>query len=101
LAAEPVNDFAQQDEIDVAIDEAHSRRAGGLGGAGQMDASVVAGPFRFERHVGLEARKMREQVAQRDVAFAFLELGDVVGDLVVEPELALLETASSRTAWWQ
>ena len=96
LAAQPVNDFAQQDEIDVAIDEAHARRAGGPGGAGETDAGVVAGPFRFERHVGLEAREMREQVAQRDVALASLELGDVVGDLVVQPELALLEELHQR-----
>ena len=94
--AKPVNDFAQQDEINVAVDEAHSRRAGGLGGAGETDAGVVAGPFRFERHVGLETREMREQVAQRDVAFASLELGDVVGDLVVQPELALLEELHQR-----
>ena len=64
LAAEPVHDLAQQDEIDVAINEAHAGRTGRLGGAGQADAGVVAGPGRFERHVGLQAREMREQVAQ-------------------------------------
>ena len=95
-AAQPVNDFAQQNEIDVAIDEAHTRRAGGFGGAGETDARVVARPLRFERHVGLEARKMREQVAQRDVALAFLKFGDVVGDLVVQTELALLEKLHQR-----
>src|ERR1700682_2630630 len=39
---------------------------------------------------------MREQIANRDVALAALELRNVVGDLVVQAELALLEELHQR-----
>jgi len=44
-----------------------------------------------KRHVRLEPGKMREQVAQRDRALAALKFRNVIGDLIVEPELTLFE----------
>ena len=44
LAAEAVDEFAEQDEIDVAIDVAGGGRAGGLEGVGEIDAVLIPAP---------------------------------------------------------
>ena len=91
-----MHQFAQQNEIDVAVDEARSRRAVGRGGAGETDAGFVAAPRGRERHVGLQSGKVSEEIADGDVALAALEFGDVLGDLVVELKLTLLEQLHER-----
>ncbi len=48
LAAHAVDDFAQQLEIDVAIDETLTGRPGGLVDEHSSNASVVSGPSRIE-----------------------------------------------------
>ena len=96
LAAQAVHDFAQQDEIDVAIDEARAGRPGGLFDERAADAGVVAGPGRVQRQVGGQAGKVRHQVAHGDVALAALKFGQVGGDRIVEAELALLEQLHQR-----
>ena len=96
LAAQAVHELAQQDEIDVAVDEPRARGSGGRIGVGQLDAVLVAGPRNLERHVRLQAREVRHQVADGDVAVAALELRNVLGDLVVQPELALFEQLHQR-----
>src|SRR5581483_5602509 len=63
LPAQPVDQFAQQNKIDVAVDESPQRRALRLGDGGQMDAGLVAGPRFIERHVRRQAGEVREQVA--------------------------------------
>ena len=61
FSAQPVHQFAEQDEIDVAIDIPCGRRTAGPEGAGQFDAGVVAGPRCGQRHVRLQAREVCEQ----------------------------------------
>ncbi len=96
LAAQPMHQFAQQDEVDVAIDEAGSRRPGGRIRAGQVDAGLVAAPRHRQRHVRLQPGKMREEIADGDVAFPALKFGNVLRDLVIQLKLALLEQLHQR-----
>ena len=73
-----MHDFAQQHEVDVAVDEAGGRAAVvGLFDEGAADAGVVAGPGRVEIEIRAEAGKMGHQIANGDGAFAALELGQV------------------------
>src|SRR5579883_713525 len=96
LAAEPVDQLAQQVEIDVAINKAGAGRPGGRSFLGELDAVLIPAPLRLERHIRLQAGKVCHQVADRDVAFAALKFGDVLGNAVIEPELALLEQLHER-----
>ena len=86
-----MHQFAQEHEIDIAVNEAHTRRPERLIRVSQMQARLVAAPLGLERHIGREAGEVREQVADGDGALAALEFGNVFGDSVVEPELPLLE----------
>ena len=96
LPAQPVHQLAQQDEIDVAIDEARTRRPVGLVVQGHVDSGLVAAPRWGQRQIGRQAGKVGEEVAHGDVAFAILEFGKVLGDAIVQAELALLEKLHQR-----
>ena len=95
-ASQAVYQLAQQNEIDVAIDIAHAGRAGGAERASQTDAGIVSRPGLLQWHVGLKPGEMRQKIAQSDVALSALEFGNVVGDFIVQAELALLEELHQR-----
>ena len=91
LPAEPLDQLAQQDEIYVAVDKVHAgRRLGGLD-QGFVDAGLMAAPRWVQHQVLGHARKVCEQVADGDGAFAFLEFRQILRDAIVQTELALLE----------
>ena len=91
-----MHQFAEQQKIDVAVDEAHAGRSRGRRGASEPDAGRVARPSRGKRDVGFEPGEMREQIANGDVAFAALKFRDVLRDLVVELKFSLLEKLHER-----
>jgi len=91
LPAQPLDQLAQQQKVDVAIDEARAGRALRFGGCSETQPGLVARLRRRQRHIRRKAGEMCKQIANGDIALAALELGNVVGDLVVQPELTLLE----------
>ena len=90
-SAESVHQLAEQDEVDIAVDVPHARRPDGLGSVSQVETGLIAVPFRFDRHILRQSGKMREEIAQREVALAALKVGDVIGHLIVKAEAALFE----------
>ncbi len=70
FSAQPVDDFGEQDEIDIAIDEAQAGRTGGLIDERAGDAGLVAAPGGFQIEIGPEPGKMRHEIANGDVAVA-------------------------------
>ncbi len=87
------DDFAEEDEVDVGVDEAFAGGGDGFIDEGFLDAGFVAAPFGFEVDIGAEAGEVGEEHADGDVGFAALELREVGGDLVVEADLALFDEA--------
>ena len=52
LPAQPVHQLAQQNKIDVAIDETRARRTGGFIDGSQVDTGLIAAPGRVKCQVG-------------------------------------------------
>ena len=96
IAAETVDDFAEQFEIDIAVDEFGFGRIGGLIGEGAMDAGFVAGPGGIEIEIGRQAGIVRHEVADGDGALAALKFGKVFGDRVVGREAAFVVELHQR-----
>ncbi len=91
IAVQPSRDFAEQDEVDIAILEHGSRRDGAFFRQRHADAGLVAAPVGVEVEIGPQAGKMRHQMTQGDIGFAALEFGEVLGDAIVDAESAPLE----------
>ena len=76
-AAHARDDVAEQEEVDVAVDESLARRRGRHFVARQLDRRVVALPRIAEIDVGPQARDVRQQMADGDGPLAVaLEPGD-------------------------
>ena len=89
-AARAMHDLAQQEEVDVAVDEALAGRGGRHFLAGQLDGGVVPLPRIGKVHVGPEAADVRQQVADRDAALAVaLEARHVPRHRIVQPDATL------------
>ena len=104
-AAHARDDVAEQEEVDVAVDESLAGRGGRHFFARQLDRRVVALPRIAEIDVGPQSRDMRQQMADRDAALAVaLESRNEARDRIVQPDAALLDRAasprsSSRRPW--
>ena len=92
LPADSLDDLAEQEEIDVAVDESRARRGGRNLLHRELDGGVAADPLIGEVHIGPQARHVGQQVANRDVGLAIpLEPGDEGGDAVNQPQFAPLD----------
>ncbi len=97
FAGNDTDDVSQQEEVDVGVDDALVRTRHGHFVDGLADRRVVAIPLGIELEVGPQARRVREQVPDGDVALAvLLEAGHVQGDAVGQPQLALLHQHHDR-----
>ena len=96
LAAHHAHDLAQQNEIDVAVNEMFARRRARLVGQRHSYAGLVPIPGRFQVEVRAQSREVRHQIAYRDAALAALEFRQVLGHAVAQPHLALLEQLHDR-----
>ena len=80
LPGDARDDVAEQEEVDVAVDERLAGRRRRHFVFRQLDRGVVAGP-RMQIDVGPQPRDVRQQVADRDAAFSVaLESRDVARD---------------------
>ena len=100
LAAHAADDVAEQEEVDVAVDEARARRSGRA-----PPRSRARSPCRSRSTVVAEVevrpqpRHVRHQVADRDVRLAVaLEARNERRDAVAQADLALPRRASSRSS---
>ena len=91
FSADDANNFSQQFEVDVAIDEAFTGLRQRLVDERFLNAEFVAAPWRFEVEIGTQPGEVGEQVTNRDIALASLKAGEVRRHRVSEPDLALLE----------
>lgn len=91
------HDLAQQDEVDVGVDEPLSGLGHGLVHERFGDARLIARPLRFKVEIGPHSGEMREQLPDGDVALAALEAWQILGDAVVQPHFALLEELHQRS----
>ena len=87
-AAHATDDVAQQEEIDVAVDEARARRRCRHFFDGEGDGGIRSRPRLRQIDVGAQTRHVRQQMADRDVSLAVaLEARNEGGDAVVQPIL--------------
>src|SRR5580658_7143159 len=86
-----MHDFAEQNKINIAINEMNAGRARGLIHQGSLDAGLVAAPGRFQIEIRPKSREVRHQVTDGDVAVPALKFGEVFGYGIVQPDLALFE----------
>lgn len=93
LSGDAADHFAQEDEVDVRVNEAFAGGGDGFIDERFFDARFVTGPFGNEVDIGSHTGEVREEHADGDVAFAALEVGEIDGDFVVEAYLALLDEA--------
>ena len=91
LPGQPAHDLAQQDKVDVAVDHFGAGQSAGLVDQRFADAGFVAAPGGRKVEIGAQAGEMRQQVADGDGAVAALELGEICGDGVVQPDLPQIE----------
>ncbi len=70
LAAQPRHDVAEHEEVDVAVDEPFARRRGRHLVPRQLDGGVVSGPRLAQIDVRTQARHVRKEMADGDLAFA-------------------------------
>ena len=68
MPAHAPNDVAEQEEVDVAVDEALAGRRRRHFFDGERDRGVLPGPGFAEIDVRPEAGHVRQEVADRDVA---------------------------------
>src|SRR5437588_7548 len=63
LAAQPMHNFAHQDEIDVAVNEAESGTANRFIDQGPVNARIVTAPDWLQIEIRPQAGEMRHQIA--------------------------------------
>ena len=84
--------FAQGNVIDVAVNEARSRRSSQSLAIKMLDGFVVTAPTLAQIEVGSEAARVREQIFDGDRIASFaLQLGYEVDQGISETHLALLD----------
>ena len=90
--AREADEFAEDDEVDVGVNERAARHAAELFLRRKIDACRVARPRGLDVEIGAQAGHVREQVAERDGFLAVLrEGGEVVRDRSIEIEFAALD----------
>ncbi len=89
LARNDAHDLRQENEVDVAIDEAAAWLGCRSLAEGLRDAGLVAAPFRFKVHIRAQPGRMRQQLPDRDRATG--EIGQIAGDSIVQPQPPLLD----------
>ena len=92
LAAHPPDDVAEEEEVDIAVDEAFAgwRRRHFLDGA--ADRLVSTMEFHFELEIRPQARGVRHQVTDGDRGLVELaEPGHELRDRIAQPDLSLLD----------
>ena len=91
LAADAAHDVAEQEEIDVAVDEPLARLRRGRQIARAANRLVGAAEFDFERQIGRQSRRMRQQMEYGDRLLAVrAELGDELRDGIAQTNAPLL-----------
>ncbi len=96
-ATHPLHQFAQHDEVDVAVQENRAGRIHQLFGIGPRISFIHASPIRFQVEVGTQSRVVRHQLADGNVGLAVLrELGNVLRHRIVELHLSELHHAHHR-----
>ena len=86
------DDFAEQEVVDVAIDEALARRRGQHLVPRELDGSVIALPRLAKIQVRSEARGMRHQVSDRDPALPVaLEARNPGRDRIAQADATLFD----------
>src|SRR5271165_4034174 len=63
LAAQPAHDLAHKNEIYVAINEADTRRTGGLIDQSAVDSGLIPAPGGLQIEIGPQSREVGHQVA--------------------------------------
>ena len=97
LAARHANDLAEQEVVDVAVDETLARRRGQHFVAGERDGRVIALPGVREVQVGPEPGDVSHQVSHGDGALPVaLEPGHVGRDGVVQADAPLFDQGHHR-----
>jgi hypothetical protein len=92
FAADPLDDFAEQEKVDVAVDEARAGRRGRNFLDRQLDGRVLAGPHVAEIDVRPQAGHMREQMADGDIGLAVpFETRDERRDAIDQANLPVLD----------
>ena len=80
LAGHLMDDFAEEHEIDIAVDKLGTEGIDGFIQQSPPDSGFIAGPLRLEVEIGPQPGVMRHQIADRDVASPALESGEITGD---------------------
>ncbi len=96
LAGKAPDDFAHQNEIDIAVNEMDTGRAGGLGGERLLYAGFIATPFGNQLQIRRQTGEMRHQEPNGNVALAALKFGQVLHHRIVNAQLALFEQTHHR-----